>query len=48
MSDADRWILYKLGELERDIDSALKTYRFSDAANGLYSFIWNSFCDWYL
>lgn len=48
LSDADRWILYKLGELERDIDSALKTYRFSDAANGLYSFIWNSFCDWYL
>jgi len=48
LSDADKWILFKLGELENEIDEALDTYRFSDAANALYAFIWNSFCDWYL
>lgn len=48
LSDADKWILFKLGELETELDEALKSYRFSDAAQTLYSFIWNSFCDWYL
>jgi len=48
MSDADQWIIYKLGELEKEVDDALKAYRFSDAANGIYSFVWNIFCDWYL
>jgi valyl-tRNA synthetase len=48
LSDADRWILFKLGEAEKEVDEALKSLRFSDAANLLYSFVWNSFCDWYL
>lgn len=48
LSDADQWVIFKLGVLEKEVDEALKTYRFSDAANGLYAFIWNIFCDWYL
>ncbi len=48
LSDPDQWIIYKLGVLEREMDEMLKTYRFSDAANSLYAFIWNTFCDWYL
>lgn len=48
MSDADQWIIFKLGLVEKEIDEALKTYRFSDAANSLYSFVWHTFCDWYL
>jgi valyl-tRNA synthetase len=48
MSDADQWLIYKLGQAEKEIDDALKTYRFSDAANSLYSFVWNIFCDWYI
>jgi valyl-tRNA synthetase len=48
LSDADRWILFKLREVETGIDEALSSYRFSDAASLLYSFIWHSFCDWYL
>ena len=27
---------------------ALEAYRFNDASNGVYQFIWNSFCDWYV
>ncbi|MGE0526605.1 MAG: valine--tRNA ligase [Bdellovibrionales bacterium] len=48
LSDADQWIIVKLGQLEKEVDEALRTYRFSDAASGLYTFVWNTFCDWYL
>jgi valyl-tRNA synthetase len=48
LSDADQWIIYKLGVLEKEVDDALKALRFSDAANALYSFVWHYFCDWYL
>jgi valyl-tRNA synthetase len=48
MSDADKWIIFKLGEVEKEVDEALKTYRFSDASNAIYFFVWNIFCDWYL
>ena len=48
MSDADQWLLVKLGTLEKEVDDALRTYRFSDAANALYTFVWHTFCDWYL
>ena len=27
---------------------ALEAYRFNDASNGVYQFVWNSFCDWYV
>ncbi len=48
MSDADQWIIYKLGVLEKEVDEGLRTYRFSDSTNAIYHFVWNIFCDWYL
>lgn len=48
VSDADFWIIYKLGECERKVDEHLKDLRFSEAANTLYEFVWRQFCDWYL
>jgi valyl-tRNA synthetase len=48
LSDADQWILFKLQEAEKEAHQALENERFSDAANTLYSFVWHSFCDWYL
>ncbi len=48
LTDADKWLIYKLGLVEKEVDDALKAYRFSDAANALYSFVWNVFCDWYI
>ncbi len=48
LSDADQWIVHKLGECEKTVDDALNQYRFSDAANAVYTFIWHEFCDWYL
>jgi len=44
----DKWILHKLNETISTVDSALEGYRFNEAANVLYGFWWNEFCDWYL
>ncbi len=43
-----RWILHRLEELKAEQESALAEYRFNDAAQSLYKFVWNQFCDWYL
>jgi len=45
---ADRWILSRLNSATREIEGALKEYRFNDVASGLYQFIWHEYCDWYL
>ena len=44
----DKWIISRLESVSREVDKALKDYRFNDAANELYAFIWHEFCDWYL
>lgn len=44
----DQWIITKLGEVEKKVDEALQQDRYSDAANALYHFVWNQFCDWYI
>ncbi len=48
LSVADRWILTRLAETVASTETALQEYRFSDAAQGLYEFIWGQLCDWYL
>ena len=44
----DRWILSRLNRATRDITAALEQYRFDQAADALYRFIWHEYCDWYL
>jgi len=44
----DRWILGETEKVFRDVTEAIETYRFNDAANAAYRFVWNIFCDWYL
>ncbi|MFP4476952.1 MAG: valine--tRNA ligase [Desulfatibacillaceae bacterium] len=44
----NRWILSRLSTVVREVDRDLTEYRFNDAANGLYQFVWHEFCDWYL
>ncbi len=46
LSTADRWIIYRTEELQKEVDKHLKDMRFSDAANAIYSFTWHEFCDW--
>lgn len=48
LSVADMWIIHETGAVEKLVDECLEQDRFSDAANALYHFVWNEFCDWYL
>ena len=45
---ADKWILYKLNKVTRDINNYLKKYELGMANAALYDFIWSDFCDWYI
>ena len=44
----DRWILSRFSRVTADVNAALETYRFHEAANRIYDFFWGDFCDWYL
>ncbi|MBD3604119.1 valine--tRNA ligase [Dickeya solani] len=48
LSLADRWILAEFNRTIKTYREALDGYRFDLAANVLYEFTWNQFCDWYL
>ncbi|MFZ2198862.1 MAG: valine--tRNA ligase [Thermodesulfovibrionales bacterium] len=43
-----RWILSRLSFAAEEIDKSLADYRFNDAANSIYQFIWHELCDWYI
>jgi len=43
-----RWILSRLSFAAGEIDQSLADYRFNDAANSIYQFIWHELCDWYI
>lgn len=47
-SPVNQWIVMEVAHLRVSLDKALEQYRFDDASNILYSFIWKTFCDWYL
>ena len=44
----NRWALAEYGKAVRDVTAGIEAYRFNDAANAAYRFVWNVFCDWYL
>jgi valyl-tRNA synthetase len=44
----NRWIIGETGRAREAVDAALLAYRFNDAANGLYAFVWGRVCDWYI
>ena len=48
LSQADRWIRSRLQGTIAEVDAAIQGYRFDQAAQALYEFTWNEFCDWYL
>jgi len=45
---ADKWILSRYANAVKDVTRNLKLYRLNEAANAVYHFIWNDYCDWYL
>ncbi|QJC31596.1 valine--tRNA ligase [Enterobacteriaceae endosymbiont of Donacia tomentosa] len=48
LSIFDKWIWSEYNLIILSYSRALHRYRFDQAANILYNFIWNKFCDWYL
>jgi len=42
------WIIRQLAQTAAQTAQAIEEFRFSDAANTLYQFVWGTFCDWYL
>ena len=42
------WIIHELHKCEQSVSAAIKNYKFNEAANTLYKFTWNIFCDWYI
>lgn len=44
----NRWIVAKVKEATVALTENLDNFRFSDAANTVYQFVWGAFCDWYI
>ncbi|MFZ0279346.1 MAG: valine--tRNA ligase [Candidatus Sulfotelmatobacter sp.] len=44
----DRWILSRFNRVTAEVNDALETFRFHEAANRIYDFFWGEFCDWYI
>jgi len=44
----NRWVIGESARAVSEVTTAIEAYRFNDAANAAYRFVWNIFCDWYL
>jgi valyl-tRNA synthetase len=48
LGPAERWIRSRLARTVLEVRSAVDGYRFDQAAQAIYEFTWNEYCDWYL
>lgn len=48
LTDADKWILSKVNTLAKDVTENLDKFELGIAADKIYNFIWEEFCDWYI
>jgi valyl-tRNA synthetase len=44
----NRWILDEAARATKEVTAAIETYKFNDAANAVYRFVWSIYCDWYI
>jgi len=48
LTTGDKWILYRLNNVIKEVTTNLDQYELGLAAQKVYDFIWNEFCDWYI
>lgn len=48
LTSADKWILSKVNTLAKDVEENLEHYELGLAAQKIYDFLWDEFCDWYI
>jgi valyl-tRNA synthetase len=48
VTDAEKWILTRFDALLQTVDEQFSAYRFDLAAQSMYEFVWNHYCDWFL
>ena len=48
LTSDDKWILLRLDQAIREIDTAFAEYRFNEVTQTLYRFFWSEYCDWYV
>ncbi len=44
----NQWIIHELLLAQKEVEKSIEGYRFNEAANAVYQFVWGTFCDWYL
>ena len=44
----NKWIINLYNQLNTKVETSIKEYKFNDAADALYQFIWRDYCDWYI
>jgi valyl-tRNA synthetase len=44
----DRWIFHRINECAKESNRAIELFRYHEAAQSVWRFFWNEFCDWYL
>jgi valyl-tRNA synthetase len=44
----NRWIVGATARALRSVRSGIEDYKFNEAANNAYDFVWGTFCDWYV
>lgn len=48
LTDADKWIISKMNNVVKDVTDNIDRYELGIAADKIYNFIWEEFCDWYI
>ena len=48
LTSADKWILSKVNTLAKEVQESLSKYDLGLAAQKVYDFIWDEYCDWYI
>ncbi|MCK5310694.1 MAG: class I tRNA ligase family protein, partial [Desulfobacteraceae bacterium] len=47
-SNLEQWIISRSADTARRVKDGIEEYRFNEAANDIYQFVWHEFCDWYI